>query len=414
MTILAEDIKNRLLAGLRSSGNLTEDFLSELNELHFPGKRQEEWKYSVPPFSSDSFSLPSEIFRTEVSLPENLPAGAICMVFIGGKFSAEHSSTLPEGLKIVPAKDFDVSPYEVNLFGKLNQATEKSCAIHLNIEKNARIEKPVFLIQYQSESADANWIQPCISIRAGENSAASFVETGAGNGWQTSVLNIVNDICLDRGASLSWLNLQDAAPGSITVNQTRATLAADARLRHLVLAAGKAYSRNNLDIHIEGKGAHADLFGLSLGTGKSHSDHHSFVHHAVENSSSNQLYKGVYAGKSTGVFNGKILVDQAAQKTNAYQSGRNILLSPDARVYAKPQLEIFADDVKCSHGATIGQLEEEPLFYLRSRGLDLAAARLLLIRAFASEILMEISSESLRSFAEELMLSRLDEMTKSL
>jgi Fe-S cluster assembly protein SufD len=133
----------------------------------------------------------------------------------------------------------------------------------------------------------------------------------------------------------------------------------------------------------------------------------------VPNTTSNQLYKGIYAGKSTGVFNGKILVDQIAQKTNAYQSGRNILLSPDSKVYAKPQLEIFADDVKCSHGATIGQLDEEPLFYLRSRGLDLATARLLLVRAFASEILMQINSDSLRTYAEEKAISQLDEMTKS-
>jgi Fe-S cluster assembly protein SufD len=122
------------------------------------------------------------------------------------------------------------------------------------------------------------------------------------------------------------------------------------------------------------------------------------------------LYKGVFGGKSTGVFNGKILVDQEAQKTNAYQSSKNILLSPDAKVYAKPQLEIFADDVKCSHGATIGQLDEEPVFYLRSRGLDLATARMLLVQAFASEILMKIDNKKLRELVESEVLSEMDRM----
>ena len=180
--------------------------------------------------------------------------------------------------------------------------------------------------------------------------------------------------------------------------------------QHVVISMGEGYLRNNLEIKINGSQGDAHMYGLTLGNHKLLVDHHTFINHKPENTTSNQLYKGVFTGKSTGVFNGKILVDQEAQKTNAYQSSKNILLSPDAKVYAKPQLEIFADDVKCSHGATIGQLDEEPVFYLRTRGLDLATARMLLVQAFASEILMKIDNKNLRELVESEVLAEMDRM----
>jgi Fe-S cluster assembly protein SufD len=411
MSNQSDSLKAGLLEAIKSAGHAQPETLAALENLSFPTRKQEEWKYSVPSFPSGAYHLAKS--ATAPALPSGLPEG-IKLVFSNGQFLPESGTqNLPDGIEISNSPRFTgIKAYEDNLFSRLNEATASAFGVHIRIAKNARIEQPILLIHCEAEGGDAQWIQPAITVEAEAGSSAVFAEFHTGN--SSSVLNLVNEIRLEKGSQLSWLHVQNTGSSSILVNQTRAALEADAQFRHFVLAQSQGFVRNNLDIHINGKGAHADLFGLSLGSEKSHCDHHSFVHHAEENSSSRQLYKGIYAGKSTGVFNGKILVDQIAQKTNAYQSGRNILLSPDARVYAKPQLEIFADDVKCSHGATIGQLDEEPLFYLRSRGLDLATARLLLVRAFASEVLMELGNESLREFAESAALARLDEMTRSL
>lgn len=405
-------LKTNLLNSIRSSGLSTDEMMQGLDNFALPHRRMEEWKYSVPVFSSEVFQVAKP--SNEAILPAGLPAEAVKLVFSGGHFLPELSSkSLPAGMEISSMAGFPtIKPFEENFFSKLNEATAENFRLKITIAANSRIEKPVLLIHCKSSSVDHHWSQPHISVEAGTNSSVYFAEIHEGEA--NGVVNLLNQISLASGAVLNWLNIENNAAGSVLINQTRAKLDADAQFRHSVVCASKGFVRNNLDVHISGRGAHADLFGLSLGIGNSHCDHHSFVHHEVENCSSNQLYKGIYAGKSTGVFNGKILVDQEAQKTNAYQSGRSILLSADARVFAKPQLEIFADDVKCSHGATIGQLEEEPLFYLRSRGLDLATARLLLVRAFASEILMEISSETLREFAENLTIARLDEMTREI
>jgi Fe-S cluster assembly protein SufD len=405
-------LKTNLLNSIRSSGLSTDELLQGLEKFTLPHRRMEEWKYSVPVFKSEVYQVANP--SPEAILPAGLPDQATKLVFSGGCFLPELSSkSLPAGMEISSMTVFPtIKPFEDNFFSRLNEATAANFGLKITIAANARIEEPVLLIHCKGNSADNRWIQPHISVEAGTNSLVSFAEMHEGEA--NGVVNLINQISLAAGAVLNWLNFENNAAGSVLINQTRAKLDADAQFRHSVVCTAKGFVRNNLDVHISGLGAHADLFGLSLGIGSSHCDHHSFIHHAVENTTSNQLYKGVFAGKSTGVFNGKILVDQEAQKTNAYQSGRNLLLSADARVFAKPQLEIFADDVKCSHGATIGQLDDEPLFYLRSRGLDLATARLLLVRAFASEILMEISSETLREFTENLAIARLDEMTREI
>jgi Fe-S cluster assembly protein SufD len=409
---MTELLKTNLLSQLASRNASSESLLRDLSSLSFPGRREEEWKYSIPTFQAAEYQLANP-GSTPPELPAGLPEGALKLVFSAGKFMPEWSSEIPEGLELKAGFEITgVEPYAENFFSKLNEATASDTGIKLRIARNVHLQVPLILLHTNPGNASGQWMQPRISVELQENSSASISEVYLAT--DGSVLNLVNEIRLAPGADLRWLNFQDGESGSILINQSRVQLQKDAQFKHHVFSMSDGFVRNNLDVHIGGKAAHADLAGLSLGAGKSHCDHHSFIHHVVENTSSNQLYKGVYGGKSTGVFNGKILVDQEAQKTNAYQSGRNLLLSADARVFAKPQLEIFADDVKCSHGATIGQLDDEPLFYLRSRGLDLASARLLLVRAFASEILMQVEDEGLRQFAEERAIHRLDEITRSL
>jgi Fe-S cluster assembly protein SufD len=165
--------------------------------------------------------------------------------------------------------------------------------------------------------------------------------------------------------------------------------------------------RNNLNMVMEAPNSEAHLYGLYFGNGDTHIDNHTVVDNVAPNCYSNELYKGILDGESTGVFNGKIFVRQPAQKTNAYQSNKNILLSDSASVNTKPQLEIFADDVKCSHGCTIGRLDEEALFYLRSRGISQQAAKSLLLHAFAIDVLEHIKPEPIRAFVDDLISQRL-------
>ena len=412
MPDMPESLKSNLLAQLASRNSVPESLLKELTSLPLPNRRQEEWKYSVPSFQPAEYQLANP-GSTAPEHPAGLPENALRLVFSAGKFMPEWSSEIPEGLELQTVFEAAaLEPYAENFFSKLNEATASDTGIMLRIAQNVQLQVPLILLHTGPGNASGQWMQPRISVELKENSSASIAEVYLAT--DGSVLNLVNEIRLASGASLRWLNFQEGHAGSILINQSRVQLQKDAQFKHQVFSMSDGFVRNNLDVHIAGKAAHADLLGLSLGAGKSHCDHHSFMHHAVEHTTSNQLYKGVFAGKSTGVFNGKILVDQEAQKTNAYQSGRNLLLSADAHVFAKPQLEIFADDVKCSHGATIGQLDDEPLFYLRSRGLDLASARLLLVRAFASDIIMQVEDEGLRHFAEERVIQHLDAITRNL
>lgn len=190
--------------------------------------------------------------------------------------------------------------------------------------------------------------------------------------------------------------------------------AADSVFSSIIVTLEGELVRNN--IHIESQGSHAEsnLFGLYLLSGKSHVDNHTVMDHQEPDCNSNELYKGVMDDRSTGVFNGRIFVRQKAQKTNAFQSNKNIVLTDTAKVYTKPQLEIWADDVKCSHGATTGQIDAEMLFYLRSRGIPAKQAKAMLMLAFANDVVEKIQIEPLKHYLEELIAERLEAEKESL
>ena len=308
-----------------------------------------------------------------------------------------------QGLTIQPlaekAEPFaqNLAGYEDTIFSHLNQVTALTGGISIEVAPKAVIKNPIVFVHLFSEIEQSAWVQPRIHIQIGERAEVSFAELWQNPSNQALVVNSLTQIHLASESMVRWLNFENWTANSSLINQTRAEVAAKAVFQHYVVAMGEGYIRNNLEIRINGKEGDAHMYGLSLGNFKFHVDHHTFVNHKAENTTSNQLYKSILSGKSNGVFNGKILVDQVAQKTNAYQSSKNILLSADAKVNAKPQLEIFADDVKCSHGATIGQLDEEPVFYLRSRGLDEATAKQLLLQAFAVEIFEKIDHPSLKN-----------------
>jgi Fe-S cluster assembly protein SufD len=415
-----EDLKINLLSQidrLNGDSDAKKSSLSKAEKLTFPGSKNEEWKYS--PFvipGETSFALGQTITKKSTRFSRETDGDVILLVFLDGSFSRELSdSDFPNGFTLQEIQEPKtlISGYEDTIFSHLNDATSSFGGIEIKVEPKVQIEKTIVFLHIQTDSESAIWSQPRVQIEIGNRSEVSFAEFWQLDGNQPLVINAINEVEVGDEAIVSWLNFENGKSGISMVNQTRVKTGKKAMFKHVVVSMGEGFFRNNLEIHIEGEHGDAHMYGLTLGNHRLHVDHHTFINHKPENTTSNQLYKGIYGGKSTGVFNGKILVDQAAQKTNAYQSSKNILLSPDAKMYAKPQLEIFADDVKCSHGATIGQLDEEPVFYLRSRGLDLATARMLLVQAFASEILFKIENQDLRNFVEKEVLSEMDRMTSN-
>jgi Fe-S cluster assembly protein SufD len=227
-------------------------------------------------------------------------------------------------------------------------------------------------------------------------------------GNQPSFTNIVTEIVVQENATVTYTKVQNESDQAYIIGTTQVYQARDSKFSATTVSLSAALIRNNLNIVLDAENCEANLFGLYMLNGSQHVDNHTLVDHAKPRSYSNELYKGIMDGKSTGVFNGKIYVRQDAQKTNAFQSNKNILLSKDASMNTKPQLEIFADDVKCSHGATTGQLDEDMLFYLRSRGIGTNEAKALLMYAFATDIINQIPLEAVRLYVERAIANRLN------
>jgi Fe-S cluster assembly protein SufD len=219
--------------------------------------------------------------------------------------------------------------------------------------------------------------------------------------------NVVTEIFVGSNAQLEFVKMQNEHNDSAQLTHTYAHQQADSRLVTNVLSLHGGFIRNNLAVTLAGEGADAQLYGLYLTDRTQHTDNYTFIDHAVPNCTSNELYKGILDDQATGAFNGKIMVRRDAQKTQAYQSNNNLLLTADARMNTKPQLEIYADDVKCSHGATVGQLDNEALFYMRARGIGEREAKLLLMFGFAHDVVKRISIDTLRERIDDMVNKRL-------
>jgi len=245
--------------------------------------------------------------------------------------------------------------------------------------------------------------QPRNLIHFGKNSDASVVEKFISIGDNTQFTNAISEVVVSENASAKYYKLQNENPTAYHVGTTQVYQERNSHFSITTVTTNGGIVRNNLNLKLDGEGIDTHMYGLYLLDGETHVDNHTAVDHAKPHSQSNELYKGVMNGKSTGVFNGKIYVRQDAQKTNAFQSNRNVLLSDDASIYTKPQLEIWADDVKCSHGATTGQIDEEALFYLQSRGISKDTAKALLMIAFASEVVQEVKIKEVKEYVEQII-----------
>ena len=279
--------------------------------------------------------------------------------------------------------------------------------VFIKVPANKVIDKPVVIYHVQDASkGDVKAINRNLIV-VDRNSEITIIEKFDSIGINPNFSNIVTEAIVEENAGLNLYSIQADHGNRHQFNQTTIWQANHSRVNSYTFTLDGKFVRNNLQLILDGEGCESHMYGLYLLHGDTLADNHTVVDHRKPNSFSNELYKGVLEGNSKGVFNGKIFVRPNAQKTNAFQSNRNILLSDKATINTKPQLEIWADDVKCSHGCTTGQLDEEALFYLQSRGIDKNTARAMMLYAFAAEVLETIPNENLRQFIDGLISERL-------
>ena len=279
--------------------------------------------------------------------------------------------------------------------------------LYIHVAKNAVIDKPLVIHHHHNASQQKIASHTRLIIEVENNASLRIIEKTHSTG-EHSVFNTINeDIIVSEQASLSYCKIQNDPGQLFQVSNTIIHQSNNSRTDTYTFSLNGNLIRNNLNIIIDGEGCESHFYGLYLTNGESLVDNHTVVDHRKPNSHSNELYKGLMDDKSKGVFNGKIYVRPHAQKTNAFQSNRNILLSESATINTKPQLEIWADDVKCSHGCTTGQLDEEAIFYLQSRGIPKATAKAMLLYAFAGEVLEAIKDEQLKNYLDDIVSERL-------
>lgn len=412
---------------------LRESALSRFEQSGFPTTADEEWKYTnvtaiaksnfVPATNDEARAPVVDAAQLEPFLYEE--ARTSCVVFVNGIYSAELSSidALPEGMSVVNLADALKGDHaEVvreqlarstddneNAFTALNTAFISNGAF-LFIPKGLRVEAPVHLLFLSApQGVEERPVSfPRVLVFADEGSEATVIESyGSVDEDAVYWTNAVVEIVLAASARLEYYKVQRESQQAFHVATTVAELGRNSSFNSTAITMGAALARHDIRISLDAEGAECWVDGLYVvGIGQ-HADTHSVIDHKQPHCTSHQLYKGILDGKSRAVFNGKVYVREGAQKTDAMQTNRNLLLSDEARVDTKPQLEIFADDVKCAHGATVGQLEEEELFYLISRGLRPELARNLLTYGFAEEVISKINVESIRTQLDEAVLNRL-------
>jgi Fe-S cluster assembly protein SufD len=299
------------------------------------------------------------------------------------------------------------SKYQKDGINALNTAFVKD-GVFIFVKKGQIVEQPIYIYNITDSRSGNVLSQPRSLVYVSENAQVQIVESYATLGLDESFTNQVLEIIVDKDARAEYYKIQNDSAHTNQVSTTHIRQIAKSYTHTVTISLNGGIIRNNLNLVLDAEYCEGHLYGLYLQKGQTHVDNHTVVDNVKPNCFSNELYKGIIDGKATGVFNGKILVQPQAQKTNAYQSNKNILLSDDASVNTKPQLEIFADDVKCSHGCTVGRLNEEGLFYLQSRGIPSKIAKSLLLHAFAIDVLEHIRPEPIREYVEKLISERLE------
>jgi Fe-S cluster assembly protein SufD len=392
--------------------------------LGFPTTKNEDWHFtSVSAIADQEFLLLSsksgDIRRNELE-PFGFGAeGWPTIVFVNGRFAPElsDSARLPNGVKawdlasawtMAPhliERIGKISSYENAAFSALNTAFMHDGAV-IEIANDTETDRPVHVLYITDATAAKGMMHPRNLIVVGRNAKATVIESYVSTTNAMYLTNAVTEVSLAEGATLRHFKMQREAGRAYHVGTIEVEQARDSHYVSFSLALGAALSRSNIYSTLNGEGSGVTLNGLYMIQDEQVSDHQTQVIHAQPNTFSRELYKGVLDGRSHGVFNGKVYVHPIAQKTDGKQTNKTLLLSPTAHVDTKPQLEIFADDVKCTHGATIGQIDQTALFYLKSRGIENGLARRLLTYAFAADVLETIEVAEIRESLEHMSLER--------
>ena len=396
--------------------------LNAFLQLGIPSTRHEEWKYTnIKTRLQENLkfsSISSDVNKSVKNYIASLPPYSFRIVFLNGVFHPE-LSIVPDikGVTVCSLREAFNSQADLvgKYFGKLvdysqdNFATLNTTFVSdgafIHVGKNVAVDETIY-IQYFFTASDENAFVQTRNLVILEESSSVQISEDFRNASNLAVqYNHVSEVHVSKNAAFDLVKLQLEVSNAIGIHTLESEVQKDGRISVATItfssptiASGKSLIRNNLSARLVGEGAHADLNGLYFGKETSLIDNHLLVDHVSPNCTSNQLYKGVLDNEATGVFNGKIFVKPNAQKTNAFQSSKALLLSKDASINSKPQLEIFADDVKCSHGAAVGQLDSSALFYLRARGIPESEAVQILTYAFAHEVIEHINSKPIRQF----------------
>lgn len=399
--------------------------IEEFAAIGFPTPQHEEWKYfDLRPILQNPFSIAtpevSTLTEADVARFKILGSDALVMVFVNGTYQPHLSSiNLATHFTVMPFADAHQHPTFKTYFAKqasflgeafvaLNTAFyNDGCLVYLN--KNTTVLQPIHLLHITTATAEGIATFPRNLIVLDQGSKAQIIATyHTLSHHQPTLTNAVNEIILGEQAMLEFDIKQNEAGQAYHINYTEALLHKNATFDISTITVNGQMVRNNLHIVLADVNCTTHLHGLNITNGQQVVDNHTLVDHAAPHCFSNELYKSILSDKAIGIFNGKIFVRKDAQKTNAFQSNKAILLNDEATMNAKPQLEIFADDVKCSHGATTGQLDEEALFYLRSRGINPPDAKALLNFAFASDVLSNINNPHLKANLLKLLAKKLN------
>jgi len=403
--------------------------IEAFDKLDFPTLKNEDWKYtSVAPILEHNYESAKESDKSKAfsgNIEDYLINGldAIRLVFINGYFSKELSSSpeLSGGVIAGSLAELIKTNKELlnshfakyvkleNGFIALNTAFAQDGAV-IFIPDNYTLETPIHILSLTGNHGMKILSQPRNLIIAGKSSRVRIIESYHSIGDENNFINTVTEISAGENSDIEFYRIQDENKQAYHINKTQVEQKNNSKFTSYTVTTGGALVRNDMNTLLNGEGCEAHFYGIYITDGTQHVDNHTMIDHAKPKCLSNELYKGVLHDKSRAVFNGKVFVRPDAQKTNAYQSNKNILLSREAQVDTKPQLEIYADDVRCTHGATVGQLDEESVFYLRSRGISRENAVSVLIRAFANDIFEEIRTEQLKEHLNNLIFRKLKQL----
>ncbi|PQJ76712.1 Fe-S cluster assembly protein SufD [Polaribacter glomeratus] len=398
--------------------------LENFEKLGFPTKKLEEWKYtSLNAVLKNDFSIflnkENSVQFADVKEYFIHDIDTYKIVFIDGKYSSFLSDVTHDGKDIcLLSSALSKSKYSSVIENYFNKVAKQDNLTALNtafanegayiyIPKSVEVEKPIQIINFTTGSEAATMVQPRNLIVVEENAHVQIIERHQSLTSNAVLSNVVTEIFAGRNATVDYYKIQNDEENASLVDNTFVDQKSNSVVSVHTFSFGGNITRNNLNFYQNGEHIDSILKGITIIEGKQHVDHHTLVHHIEPNCESHQDYKGIFNDRSTGVFNGKVIVNKEAQKTNAYQQNNNVLISDKATINAKPQLEIFADDVKCSHGCTIGQLDNDALFYMQQRGIPVKEGKALLMYAFANTVLESVKIPEVKSRITKLIATKL-------